>query len=178
MKTYETDVDEPDRTRLFVGVSEYEVVEDGTTLVAYGLGACVGLAIYDPANGVGGLARAMLPRQSAGDSTNDGKFVDTAVEAMLREAVSVGADFGGFEGYVVGGSDLLDLQELPREVSEQNVAVAREEFEKLGVSVEGTAVGGSRGRTVEFDTGTGELRVVTAHDPAPTLLRAADGPQG
>ena len=174
MKTYQRTPDEPDHERLFVDVSEYEVVADGTTLVAYGLGACVGLAVHDPENGVGGLARAMLPRQSDGAGTSDGKYVDAAVETMVREAISAGAGYGSLEGYVVGGADLLDLTQLPREVSENNVVAARETFGDLDVAVEGSAVGGTRGRTVEFDTATGEIRVVTAHESDPTLLRTAD----
>ncbi|MFC4449505.1 chemotaxis protein CheD [Halorussus aquaticus] len=175
MKTYESDPETPERERRFVGVSEYEVVGDGTTLVAYGLGACVGLAVYDPENAVGGLAHAMLPRRSDGDGTSDGKYVDAAVEQMLREAVSAGASYAALEGYVVGGSDLLDLTELPREVSDDNVATAREAFAELDVPVEGSDVGGGRGRTVEFDTGTGRIAVVTAYDPEPILLREGEG---
>ncbi|UPV99481.1 chemotaxis protein CheD [Halorussus gelatinilyticus] len=174
MKTYETNPEDPDRERRMVGVSEYEVVADGSTLVAYGLGACVGLAVYDPENAVGGLAHAMLPRRSEGDGTGDGKYVDAAVETMLREAVSAGASYGALEGYVVGGSDLLDLRELPREVSDDNVATARETFADLDVSVEGEDVGGGRGRTVEFDTETGRVAVLTAYDPEPVLLRVGD----
>ncbi|UPV73437.1 chemotaxis protein CheD [Halorussus limi] len=174
MKTYESNPDDPDRERRFVGVSEYEVVGDGSTLAAYGLGACVGLAVYDPENAVGGLAHAMLPRQSEGDGTSEGKYVDAAVETMLREAVSAGASYGALEGYVVGGSDLLDLRELPREVSDDNVATAREAFAELDVPVEGADVGGGRGRTVEFDTGTGRIAVLTAYDPEPILLRVGE----
>ncbi|NHN57943.1 MULTISPECIES: chemotaxis protein CheD [Halorussus] len=176
METYETDLSEPDRERRLVGVSEYEVVADGATLVAYGLGACVGLAVYDPEHGVGGLAHAMLPRQSEGGGTADGKYVDAAVERLLREAVSAGASYAGLEGYVVGGSDLLDLRELPREVGDDNVATAREAFGGLDVPVAGEDVGGGRGRTVEFDTGTGRIAVRTAYDPEPVLLR--DGGDG
>lgn len=175
MKTYEATPDDPDRERRFVGVSEYEVVGDGSTLVAYGLGACVGLAVYDPESAVGGLAHAMLPRQSEGDGTGEGKYVDAAVETMLREAVSAGASYGALEGYVVGGSDLLDLRELPREVGDDNVATAREAFAALDVPVEGADVGGERGRTVEFDTETGRIAVLTAYDPEPILLRVGDG---
>lgn len=175
MKTYGSDAEGPERSQRFVGVSEYEVVGDGTTLVAYGLGACVGLAVYDPENAVGGLAHAMLPRRDDGDGTSDGKYVDAAIESMLRDAVSAGASYGAVEGYVVGGSDLLDLKQLPREVSQNNVAAARETFADLGVPVEGTDVGGNRGRTVEFDVETGRLGVITADDPEPRLLRAADG---
>ncbi|MFC7080778.1 chemotaxis protein CheD [Halorussus caseinilyticus] len=175
METYESDPERPDRERRMVGVSEYEVVADGETLVAYGLGACVGLAVYDPESAVGGLAHAMLPRRSEGDGTGDGKYVDAAVETMLREAVSAGASYTALEGYVVGGSDLLDLRELPREVSDDNVATARRAFAELDVPVEGEDVGGSRGRTVEFDTETGRIAVVTVYDPEPILLREGDG---
>lgn len=174
MKTYRRVPDEPDHGRLFVDISEYEVVGDGTTLIAYGLGACVGLAIYDPESDVGGLARAMLPRRSDGAGTGDGKYVDAAVETMVRDAISAGAGYGALEGYVVGGGDLLDLRQLPREVSENNVAAAREAFANLDVPVAGTAVGGDHGRTVEFDTGTGEIRIITAHDPEPKVLRPGD----
>ena len=174
MKTYRRVPDEPDQGRLFVDISEYEVVGDGTTLIAYGLGACVGLVVYDPESDVGGLARAMLPRRSDGAGTSDGKYVDAAVETMVREAISAGAGFGTLEGYVVGGGDLLDLQQLPREVSENNVAAAHEAFVSLDVPVAGTAVGGDYGRTVEFDTETGEIRIVTAHRSEPTVLRPAD----
>lgn len=103
MKTYQRTPDEPDHERLFVDVSELELVADGTTLVAYELGACVGQAVYDPENGVGGLARAMLPRQSDGAGTSDGKYVDAVVETMVRDAISAGAGYGGLEGYDVGG---------------------------------------------------------------------------
>ena len=93
---------------------------------------------------------------------------------MLREAVSAGASFGGVEGYVVGGSDLLDLEQLPREVSRRNVEAARDGFAELDVPIAGSDVGGSRGRTVEFDTGTGEIRVITAHEAEATVLREGE----
>lgn len=175
MKTFATDPGELPREQLFVGISDYEVVNDGTTLVAYGLGACVGLAIYDPENGVGGLARAMLPRQSGGESRSDGKYVDAAVETMVREAISLGASYAALEGYVVGGADILDLRKLPRDVCEKNVVAARESFDSLDVPVQGADVGGNRGRTVEVDTDAGTVSVFTADDSEPTLLRSGDG---
>ena len=171
MKTYGREADGPDQSRRFVGVSEYAVADAGETLVAYGLGACVGIALYDPAAGVGGLAHPMLPRQENTESTNGAKFVDPGVETLLRETLEAGATYGNVEGYVVGGADLLDLPNLPKEASGENVAVARSELERLGVPIEGESVGGSHGRTVEFDTETGEIRVVTVQTDTPSTLR-------
>lgn len=174
MRTYDRRPDDPDREQLFVGISEYEVVNSGETLIAYGLGACVGIVVYDPENDVGGLGCAMLPRQSDGAGASDGKYADTAIEALVRDAISAGASYGGLEGYIVGGSDLLDLNHLPREVSKNTVAAAREKFAELAIPLKGSAVGGSQGRTVEFHTDTGRLRIITADDPEPRLLRRAD----
>jgi chemotaxis protein CheD len=171
VKTYQSEPTEPDRERLFVGVSEYAVAEHGETLVAYGLGACVGVLIHDPDAGVGGLAHPMLPRQEGAESATEAKYVDAAVERLLRETLAAGATYGNVEGYIVGGADLLDLPNLPKEVSGENVAVARSELNRLGVPVEAEAVGGSHGRTVEFDTGTGAVRVVTAEAAVPRVLR-------
>lgn len=176
MKTYRSEPDEPGRDRLFVGVAEYEVAADGETLVAYGLGACVGVLLYDP-TGVGGLAHAMLPRRTDG-STSDAKFVETAVEALLRDAVAAGAAIDRLEGYVCGGAEVFDLPDLPSDVIARNVAVAREELDRLDVPVAGTAVGGDRGRTVELDAATGEIRVLTAHDSTPTVLRQPEEEEG
>lgn len=174
MQTYDRTPDEPDRERLFVDISEYEVVNSGETLIAYGIGSCVGLVVYDPKTTVGGLGRAMLPRQSDGTGMSDGKYVDTAVEAMVREAISAGASYGGLEGYIVSGSDLLDLDQLPREISTNNVATAHEKFAELDVPVKGSAVGGGQGRTVEFYTGTGKIRIVTADESEPHLLKTTN----
>lgn len=171
MKTYRTEPEGPARNRLFVGVSEYAVADDGQTLVAYGLGACVGIALYDPTSGVGGLAHPMLPRRGGADSPTAGKFVDVVVESLLRETLEAGAAYGAIEGYVVGGADLLDLPDLPREASRENVAVARAELDRLGVPVVGESVGGARGRTVELDAETGTIRVITVAGDDPHLLR-------
>lgn len=173
MKTYRSDPGNPDRDRLFVGVAEYEVATEGETLVAYGLGACVGVLLYDPV-GVGGLAHAMLPRQTDDVSTSEAKFVETAVEALLRDVVTAGASVGRIEGYVTGGAEVFDLRELPSDVIEHNVTVARQVLDRLNVPVVGTAVGGDRGRTVEFELDTGEIRVLTAHETDPVVLRQPD----
>lgn len=173
MRSYDTENTEPSLDRIFVGVSQYDVANSGQTLIAYGLGACVGIGIYDPTVRVGGLAHAMLPHRDDADATTDGKFVDTVVELLLRETLQAGAAYETVEGYVIGGAELFDLPDLSKEVSERNVTVAREELERLGVEIKAMATGGTHGRTIELDTGTGALRVITAHE-SPTLLRPAD----
>lgn len=168
MKTYETNPDTEDDDRLHVRVSEYTVADGGETLTAHGLGACVAVALYAPA-GVGGLAHAMLPRKADGAGSADGKFVDTAIHAMLREIVETGAGYGTVEARIVGGADIFHLDGLASDVGRRNVEAARDELEALGVPIVGEAVGGGRGRRVELDTASGELVVHTVDSDANRL---------
>lgn len=170
MRTYGTGNEAAvDRDRVTVDVSTY-VVGSGETLVAYGLGACVGVALYDADAGVGGLAHAMLPERRGAADGPDGKFVDTAVDAMLREMVSAGASYGGVEARVAGGATIFELEDIAADAGQRNVAAARAKLESLGVPVVGEAVGGDHGRSLEFDTGTGRIAVSTAHSEEVTEL--------
>lgn len=170
MKTYDDVAESADRERVLVGVAEYQTAHDGETLAAYGLGACLGVALVDRDHGVGGLAHAMLPREGEGATATPGKFVGPAVERLLRAVVDAGAALGSVDAVLVGGGDLLDLQALPRDVGERNVAAARERLAELDVSIAAEDVGGGHGRTVELDTGTGIVNVFTAEQPVPTIL--------
>jgi chemotaxis protein CheD len=159
---------EADRERVLVDVSEYVVASEGETLVAYGLGASVAIALWDPTVSVGALTHTLLPRQPDEERGTDGKYVDSAVPAALREMIEAGAGYGDVEARIAGGADIFELEDLARGVGARNAAVAREEVERLDVPVVGEAVGGERGRTVVFDTGSGEATVETADgDPEP-----------
>jgi chemotaxis protein CheD len=165
VKTFDFDsgADDGGRERRLVGVSGYEVGSGGETLVAYGLGACLAVALWDPDGGVGALAHTLLPRRDRGLDASSGKYVDAAIQTMLREMVEAGAGYSSVEARLVGGADIFELKALGRGVGQKNVAVAREELARLDVPVVAEATGGTHGRTVEFDTASGRLAVTTAH---------------
>jgi chemotaxis protein CheD len=173
VKTFDSDGDSDDgggRDRRLVGVSGYEVGSDGETLVAYGLGACLAIALSDAESGVGALAHTLLPRREAGLDASSGKYVDAAIQTMLREMVEAGAGYSSVEARLVGGADIFELRALGKGVGRENVAVAREELARLDVPVAAAATGGERGRTVAFDTGTGRLEITTAHSDEVEVL--------
>ena len=170
MKAFDESTEAPERERVHVGVSEYVVAADDRTLVAYGLGASVAVALYDADAGIGALTHTLRPRRPAdGTEADVGKYVDQVVPAALREMVDAGAGFASVEARIVGGADIFELKALGRGIGSENAAVAREEVERLNVPVVAEEVGGDRGRTVEFDVGTGGLTVRTA-DGAETTL--------
>jgi len=52
----------------------------------------VGIALYDRTTKIVGLAHAMLPDSSqVKNKTNAAKFVDTAIELLVKEMLSLGA---------------------------------------------------------------------------------------
>jgi chemotaxis protein CheD len=160
---------EAERERRVVDVASHVVAADGETLVAYGLGACVAVGVRDAVHGVGGLAHTVLPERTESGATA-GKFADSAVTAMLHELVEAGGAYDDVEAFVVGGADIFALPELPRDVGERTVEVARETLAGADVPVVAEAVGGGRGRSVEFDTADGEVVVTTADGESTTLL--------
>lgn len=175
MKTFSGGPADQTHDRLSVGVSEFRVVDEGETLVAYGLGACIAIGMYDPSAGVAGLAHTLLPRADEGLDGSEAKFVDSAIQATLREMIDAGAGYGDVHAWIVGGAQIFDLADLdlPADVGKRGAEVAGEVLAELNVPVVDTAVGGTAGRTVELDAATGELTLVTAADDEPTLLATA-----
>jgi chemotaxis protein CheD len=157
-----TDADEPARDQVLVTVADYELSTDGQTLVAYGLGACVAVALYDPSADIGALAHAMLPERAPGGGGATGTFADEVTETMTRELISEGASYGDLRAALVGGATIFELPGIDTEVGGRTAETARERLTELGVPVVAEAVGGSVGRTVSFDVATGTLTVETA----------------
>lgn len=159
MKTFETESRTADRDRLVVGVADRQVVAGGQTLVAYGLGACVAVALYDTSTGVSALATVMLPREEAATVGSPRKFADAGTREALTRLVDEGGSYGTIVGWIAGGGEIFDLPGLDEGVGERTADVVREVLTSLDVPVVGEAVGGDRGRTVEFDTAGGAVTV-------------------
>jgi chemotaxis protein CheD len=158
MTTVVTDTDDRDRRR--VGIGEHAVAETAL-LTTSGLGSCVGVALYDPAAGVGGLVHVMLPSSATGADGPDGKFADTGVEALLSAMTATGAQQPRIEAKLAGGSSMLDFASDDADIGERNVVAVREALDTHGIAVVESDVGGERGRSLTFDPTTGRLTIAT-----------------
>ena len=178
MKVYTTDPPTPDRIK--VGVAEYAAADGAATLVTSGLGSCVGIALVDTDAEVTGLAHAMLPAADSragtgradgadtaatdgGDSLPRGKYVDTAVPALLDTMVEEGADPDRIEARLAGGSAMFDFSSGDGGVGERNVAAAKAVLDEYGIPVIATDVGGDYGRSLTLESPSGSLSVRRAH---------------
>ena len=97
-----------------VKIADYAIIKEQGILVTYGLGSCVGIALYDPGRKVAGLAHILLNdsakfRRPGVNSFNPAKFADTAIPLLLQDGCP-GASKAGITAKIAGGASLFSRQ--------------------------------------------------------------------
>ena len=164
MEVYTTDTIHDRPARIKVGIADYAVGGDETTLVTSGLGSCVGVALFDSRAGVAGLAHAMLPSKEeiSDPGTNDAKYVNSAVTALLGAMEAEGADRSRMTAKLAGGSKMFEFTAATGSIGRRNVEAARCRLNAAGIDLVAEDVGGEHGRSLELAGATGELTVRSA----------------
>lgn len=155
---------------LSVGVAELLVTNNHAVLASFGLGSCVAVAMFDPEKKVGGLAHVMLPDSRGKDTAHSpGKFADVAVGRLLEGLLKTGAKRDRVRCKIVGGSHMFEIPGLKKKdfsaagelayIGHRNVEAVKRALEELGIPLVGEDTGGNYGRTVKFNTSTGEVEV-------------------
>jgi chemotaxis protein CheD len=144
-----------------VGIAEFKVSWNPDRLVVFGLGSCVGIALYDPQSRVGGMAHVMLPSSHLYNrSPYAGKFADTALVAMTAEMERAGAGRSRLVAKLVGGANMFsNVPQTTASVGLRNIAAAREKLTEMGIPILSEQVGGTQGRTVFFHLADGQLEI-------------------
>ncbi len=135
-----------------VGISDYKVAKSPGRLITLGLGSCVGIAIYDKKNRIGGLSHIMLP-----DSTlfNRGikieKFADLAIPHMVEE-ITNGSRNINLVAKIAGGASMFNFtDEASGNIGHRNVLAVEKVLKELKIPILGKHTGGNMGRTMIVD---------------------------
>ncbi|WP_312335206.1 chemotaxis protein CheD [Anaerospora hongkongensis] len=147
-----------------VGMADYKVGRYPASLISYGLGSCVGIALYDPVTKIGGLAHIMLPDSKQARSTeNPAKFADTALPKMLDDLLKLGAGKTRLTAKIAGGAQMFSFTNTTdiMRVGERNAEAVRAILKQLDIRLLADDTGGNYGRTVELKLDTGVFRVKT-----------------
>ena len=121
-----------------VGMADYKTGRAPDSLISYGLGSCIGIALYDISTKIRGLAHIMLPDSSqARSKENPAKFAG-------------GAQMFSF-------TNTTDIMRI----GERNAEAVRFVLKKLDIRLISDDTGGNYGRTVELKLEAGIYRVKT-----------------
>lgn len=157
-----------------IGVADCQVSADaGSVLVTYALGSCIGLSIFDPVAGVGGLLHYMLP-ESSPEALSAGKspymFADTGIPMLFREACRRGADKRRLRVRVAGGAQIHDENGVFN-IGRRNCLALKKILWKQGVMVHGEDTGGSSARTMRLEMASGRVFLRSSGSVAERELR-------
>ncbi len=149
------------RNDISVGLGEIKFSrEPDDVLVAFGLGSCVGVGMYDPTLHIGGLLHAVLPVSNGSDPPTP-KYVDSGIELLIGQLLKQGAVLSRLVVKMVGGANMLTAPGLSNtfDIGTRNVNAARIVLKEKGLKIRTEEVGGQIGRTVRLYVVDGRMTI-------------------
>jgi chemotaxis protein CheD len=143
-----------------VGLGEARVLKAGPwlehddALVAFGLGSCVALCLWDPGSAIAGMAHIVLPGIDPSGTANP-RFARSALPALmaLMSAEGATADPRRLVARLAGGAQVLIMDAVHgnARIGDANAQALVEVLAEAGVDIKGFDLGGALGRSVWFD---------------------------
>ena len=153
-----------------------EIVVSATpedVLVAYGLGSCVAICMYDPIARVGGMLHALLPSapSRAEIAIAPARFVEQGVPLLLEAMQGMHAKRPRLVVRVCGGARILSAPgfEHSLNIGARNAQAAEDALRLAGLRIKNQDIGGQAGRTVKIYAATGRVTVKTLGQGERTL---------
>ena len=148
--------------RFMVGMAGLMVSQDQSLVLCTSpLGACLGIAVYDPVVKVGGLLHSMLPDSSIDPeraAAHPGMFLDTGLALLLASAANLKATKENLLVYVAGGSEVMDETGCFN-IGKLNCAVLTGLLAHQGLKIHAKDVGGLTNQAMQLSLATGQVRL-------------------
>lgn len=147
-----------------VGIADLKTTESPNRLITIGLGSCIGIALYDEKNGIGGLAHIMLPDSNQfSNITNPMKFADLSIPILLDKLVRNGALKRNVKSKIAGGASMFNFSDksLVMDIGKRNGEAVKSKLDELGIPVVSEDIGGGKGRTMILDVASGAVQIKT-----------------
>ncbi|MCR4691079.1 MAG: chemotaxis protein CheD [Lachnospiraceae bacterium] len=145
-----------------VGMADLKVCKAPDGLTTLGLGSCIGIAIRDPAKGIGGLAHIMLPDSTAiKDNSNIPKFADTGIEELVKQMVAAGAMRSRLEAKIAGGAQMFAFSSKAggAQVGARNAEAVKKKLKEMRIPILAEDTGKNFGRTVVYYPANGNFLI-------------------
>ncbi|RNC29546.1 MAG: Chemoreceptor glutamine deamidase CheD [Candidatus Dichloromethanomonas elyunquensis] len=148
---------------ILVGMADFKVGKTPDKLMTAGLGSCIGVCIYDLQSQVGGMAHIMLPSSGDNMKGNAAKYADSCIELLLKDLYRLGANRIRLKAKMAGGAQMFSFTgKTPLlKIGERNAEAVEQELKKAGIPLLAYDIGGTFGRTINFNIKTGDLHIKT-----------------
>jgi chemotaxis protein CheD len=145
---------------IVVGISDMRITNRPTqSLVTHSLGSCLGLMVYDPSSGVGGLIHCLLPvarEAREGKTLNPCMYVNTGVPHMIKSMFAKGAKRERLILKAAGCGRMMNVSNS-FDTGAANLAALQKLLDHNHLRLSGSDVGGSIPRTVRFYIDSGRV---------------------
>ncbi|MDD6571024.1 MAG: chemotaxis protein CheD [Thermoflexaceae bacterium] len=155
-----------------VGMADLKICKYPDKLTTLGLGSCVGIALYDSATKISGLAHIMLPDSTQiRNNSNIAKFADTGIVELIRQMTAAGASKSRLTAKIAGGAQMFAMKDNSdfMRVGDRNVEAVKAVLAKEGIRIIAQDTGLNYGRTVELDSATGEYLIKSVGKPVKVI---------
>ncbi|WP_416150927.1 chemotaxis protein CheD [Salipaludibacillus sp. HK11] len=150
-----------------VGMADLNMATPPQTIRTSGLGSCVGVIIYDETTKICGMAHVMLPDSSFARTgvLNRAKYADTAISDLVDLISDAGVSKFRLRAKIAGGAQMFKFTSNSQamRIGPRNVEAVKQILIDLKIPIIYEDVGGSSGRTIEFDPSTAVLEIRTVN---------------
>ncbi len=151
---------------IYLKTGEIHFAEQSASIYTV-LGSCLAVTMFHRRSGIGAICHGFLPEcrepqkgRCGGECPEPGKYVDCAIQWMMKRFKQRGVLLHEIEIKVFGGADMFGAGPGGRggiSIGKRNAAMALQALEKEGLSILSLDVGGTTGRKLFFNTHTGEV---------------------
>ena len=139
-----------------VGISDMKFSQNkDDEIVTHALGSCVGIAIYDQQQGVGGLFHYMLP-DTTDEKNSPLMCASTGIPLFLNEFESLGGRANRSKIKAAGGSTINTEKDV-LQIGKRNVLALKKILWKFNLLLEGEDFGGTTYRTMKLVMANGKV---------------------
>lgn len=147
-----------------VGIADLNVSKSPDRIITVGLGSCIGIALYDRINGVGGLLHIMLPDSTQFKNINNPlKFSDLGIPIMIDKMRIKGANVRSLKAKISGGASMFNFSDksMIMDIGRRNIESVKKKLNESSIPILAEEIGGNKGRTMILDTSNGIVQIKT-----------------
>jgi chemotaxis protein CheD len=142
-----------------VGIAELHVTVHPNVLRTI-LGSCVGICIYDPKLKNIGMSHVMLSELN-NPQGNPKKYANTAIPMLVEELKNSGSDVTSLVAKIIGGASMFNMgaNSIMGDIGRKNVQKVKEVLQSYSIPIVAEDTGGDYGRTIDFFSSDGLVKV-------------------